>query len=99
MNAANEPNRERAQRAVYVVAGGGGYSFALFCNFIGSDSNTHTEAREMFAVYGVGEAEDIANITVGGEKVTDLARIQAIFDSIYNSGSMGNADYQDTIYF
>lgn len=91
-------NQERAQRAVYVVEEGEGYSFALFCNFIHLDSNTHEEASELFAVYGVDEAEDIAGIAIGGETVSDSARIQEIFDSLYHSRSMGNDDYQDTFF-
>lgn len=91
-------NQGRAQRAVYVVEEGEGYSFALFCNFIHLDSNTHEEASELFAVYGVDEAEDIASITIGGETVSDSARIQEIFDNLYYSHSMGNDDYQDTFF-
>ena len=91
-------NQERAQRAVYVVEEGEGYSFALFCNFIHLDSNTHEEASELFAVYGVDEAEDIAGIAIGGETVSDSAKIQEIFDNLYHSRSMGNDDYQDTFF-
>lgn len=91
-------NQERAQRAVYVVEDKEGYSFALFCNFIHLDSNTHEEASELFAVYGVDEAEDIAGIAIGGETVSDSARIQEIFDNLYYSGSMGNDDYQDIFF-
>lgn len=90
-------NSECAQRAVYVVKDGG-YAFALFCNFINSDSNSHREASEMFAVYGIDEAEDIASITIGGETLSDFAEIQAIFDNLYHSVSIGNDDYQKTIF-
>lgn len=91
-------DQERAQRAVYVVEAGEGYSFALFCNFIHLDSNVHEEASELFAVYGVDEAEDIASITIGGETVSDSAKIQEIFDNLSHSRSMGNDDYQDTFF-
>lgn len=93
-----ELKQERAQRAVYVVEDGRDYSFALFCNFISFDSNTHTEASEMFAVYGVDEIEDITSITIGGEEVSDVIRMREIFDNLYNSSSMGNIDYQNTIF-
>lgn len=96
---ADEPKQKRAQRAVYVVEqNGGGYSFALFCNFVYLGSNAHTEASELFAVYGVDEAKDIAGIAIGGEKVTDAARIQEIFDNLYHSASMGNDDYQNAVF-
>lgn len=93
-----ELKQERAQRAVYIVEDSGAYSFALFCNFIFFDSNTHTEASEMFAVYGVDEAEDIANITIGADKITDANKINALFDNLYHSQSMGNDDYQNAIF-
>lgn len=93
-----EPEQKLAQRAVYIVKDGGSYSFALFCNFIFFDSNTHTQASEMFAVYGIDEAEDIANITIGSDKITDASKIKALFDSLYNSYSMGNDDYQNAIF-
>lgn len=92
-----EPDQECVQRAVYVVEDGG-YSFALFCNFIISDTNSHKEASEMFAVYGIDEAEDIASIMIGGETLSNFAEIQAIFDNLYHSVSIGNDDYQNMIF-
>jgi len=93
-----ELEQERAQRAVYIVEDGGAYSFALFCNFIGFDSNTHTEASEMFVVYGVDEVEDIASITIDGKEVTDSNKINALFDNLYNSYAMGNDAYQKAVF-
>lgn len=93
-----EPEQERAQRAVYIVEDGGAYSFALFCNFVPFDSNTHTEASEMFVVYGVDEAEDIANITIGKDKITDADQIEALFDNLNSSYAMGNDDYQNAVF-
>lgn len=37
----------------------------------------------MFIVYGVDEAEDIANITIGADKITDTNKIKALFDNLY----------------
>lgn len=93
-----ELEQERAQRAVYIVEDGGAYSFALFCNFVPFDSNTHTEASEMFAVYGVDAAEDIASITIGKDKITDADQIEALFDNLNSSYAMGNDDYQNTVF-
>ena len=93
-----ELEQARAQRAVYIVEDGSAYSFALFCNFIPFDSNTHTEASEMFVVYGVDEAEDIAKITVGKDEITDTAKIKELFDNLYHSHAMGNDDYQNAIF-
>ena len=94
----DELKQERAQRAVYIVEDGGAYSFALFCNFIGFDSNTHTEASEMFVVYGVDEAEDIASITIGKDKITDADQIKVLFDNLNSSYAMGNDDYQNAVF-
>jgi len=93
-----ELKQERAQRAVYIVENGEAYSFALFCNFIGFDSNTHTEASEMFVVYGVDEAEDIASITIGKDEITDADKIKALFDNLNYSYAMGNDDYQNAVF-
>lgn len=93
-----ELGQKRAQRAVYIVEDGGVYSFALCCNFIGFDSNTHTEASEMFVVYGVDEAEDIASITIGKDKITDADQIKTLFDNLNNSYAMGNDDYQNVVF-
>lgn len=93
-----ELEQERAQRAVYIVEDGGVYSFALFCNFVLFDSNTHTEASEMFVVYGVDEVEDIASITIGGKEVTDKDMINTLFDNLYHSHAMGNDDYQKAVF-
>lgn len=96
--AAGEAKQERAQRAVYIVEDGGAYSFALFCSFIGFDANDHTEASEMFVVYGVDEAEDIASITIGKDKITDADQIRALFDNLNSSCAMGNDDYQNAVF-
>lgn len=93
-----ELKQERAQRAVYIVEEDGVYSFALFCNFISFDSNTHTEASEMFVVYGIDESADIANITIGNDKITDSEKIKELFDTLYHSYAMGNDDYQNTVF-
>lgn len=93
-----EPEQKRAQRAVYIVEDGGAYTFALFCNFISFDSNTHTEASEMFVIYGVDEAEDIAKVTIGADNITDTNQIKALFENLCHSHSMGNDDYQNAIF-
>lgn len=94
-----EPNGDRRhQRAVYVVAAENGYSFALFCNFYQFDSNTCTEAEEMFAVYGIDAAEDITAIEVGEETVTDPAVIREIFEALLSSMCFGNDDFQELVF-
>ena len=93
-----ELEQERHQSAVYIIQDGDGYSFALFCNFLSFDSNTHTEASEMFAVYGIDDAEDIASIVIDGKRISNPAEIITIFEAIYSSCAMGNDDYQNAIF-
>lgn len=93
-----ELEQERAQRAVYIVEDDGAYSFALFCNFVGFDSNTHTEASEMFVVYGVDEAADIASITIDGETITEKDKINAFFDGLYHSTAIGDNDFENMFF-
>lgn len=93
-----ELEQERAQRAVYIVEDGGAYSFALFCNFVSFDTNTHTEASEMFVVYGIDEARDNESITIDDEVTTDTEHINTIFDNLINASSMGNDDYQNAVF-
>lgn len=88
----------RTQRAVYVAAEEGEYSFALFCNYLAFDSNTHQEAREMFAVYGVTEAADLRTVQLGGRVITDPGEIETLFEHICQAESMGNDDYQRGVF-
>ena len=90
--------QERPQRAVYILEENGVYSFALFCNYIGEGSNAHTEVNEMFAVYGIDEAEDIAYIIFDKKKLTDINKIKEIFENLYCSYAMGNDDYQNAVF-
>ena len=87
-------NQKRPQSAVYILKESEAYTFALFCNFIPFDTNTHTEAEEMFVVYGVDEAADIVSITANGEKYTDFETIESFFRSLNESNSLGNDDFQ-----
>ena len=91
-------NEFRCQRAVYVLEDSGEYSFAVFCNFVSFDSNTHTEASELFAVYGIDEAKDITSITLGDEKIIDPERIVSLYSGMTNSISMGNEDFQRSVF-
>lgn len=93
------PNGDtRPATAVYIYEDDGEYAFALFCNYLSFDGNTHQEASEMFAVYGIDEAEDIASIEIGGKKVTDREIIRAIYETVISSRSMGGDDFDKTIF-
>ncbi|MBQ6842195.1 MAG: hypothetical protein IJO80_03110 [Firmicutes bacterium] len=88
----------RAQRAVMIAERGGVYSYALFCNFIPFDSNTHQEMSEMLAVYGIDEAADIAEVRIGSRGYTEAADIAYIYEVLQDSLSMGNDSFQQLIF-
>lgn len=92
------PYLDAEQKAVYVLKEGEKYSFALFCNYIYKDDSEYTEASDMFALYGVDNAEDIASITMDGKTIKDAGKIKEFFDSLYNAYGMGNAEYQENIF-
>lgn len=97
--AVTEANGDRrSQRAVYIISDENKYSFALFCNYTHFDTNTHQEASEMFAVYGVDSADDISIVKIGNKEVSNHAEIEIFFENIYNALSMGNDDYQKEVY-
>ncbi|MEG1558303.1 MAG: hypothetical protein RR368_07700 [Oscillospiraceae bacterium] len=89
---------KRFQRAVYVVSDGDNYTFALFCNYIHFDRNTHQEASEMFAVYGVDSAGDISKMEIGGKEISDHKEIEAVYNEMCMAQSMGNDDYGEKVY-
>ncbi len=91
-------SQKRAQRAVYIMEQDGVYSFALFCNFLQFESNAHTEASEMFAVYGIDSAEDIARIEIGGQCFRDAETISQIFRVLCQSAALGNDDFQNAVF-
>lgn len=96
------PNGEqRPQRAVYVADTADGYAFALFCNYLHIDSDSHEEADELFAVYGIDEAEDIASITVRDHHtlntISDPETIRRFYDAMRGGLAMGNDSFQREI--
>ena len=77
---------------------GENYKFALFCNFIHRDDSIYETADEMFAVYGVSAAEDVASIAFDGKTITDREEIAEIFNSVCSSEAMGNAQFQQKVF-
>lgn len=93
------PNGDiRHQRAVYVVEREGAYAYALFCNYLHYDGNSHEEIGELFAVYGIDEAADIAAVTFAGREITDRAEIQRLYTVLCSGRAMGNEDYQSLVF-
>lgn len=93
------PNGDiRYQQAVYVVEREGTYAYALFCNYLRFDGNSHEEIGEIFAVYGIDGAEDIHSVMFNGREITDRGEIERLFGIISAGQAMGNEDYQHLIY-
>ena len=85
---------QRSQRAVFITSDGSEYSFALFCGFISYGEGTNYEAKEMFAVYGVGGAEDISIIEAAYDSPDGF---QGFCDGLFNAIPNRNEKYQNEV--
>lgn len=91
---------------VYVLRDGDTWYAALFCNFYVFDDNTNYEFAELYRVYGIDNADDIASITEMGSSnngeigrpVTDRQEIAEFYDMTTALWSYGNGDYQELTY-
>lgn len=93
--------------AVYVYREGETYMAAIFCNFEMFDSsNTNYELTELYRVYNIETAEDIASISevdwhrkkVIGATVTDQKEISDFYDMTASLWSYGNDDFQELMF-
>lgn len=89
-------------RGVYVLRDGERWMAALFCGILSFDGNTHTELGELYRIYGVGSAADIASVaemnwryerTIGAP-VTDSAAIGEFYALTTALIGYGNEDFQ-----
>ena len=93
-------------RGVLVLRDGERWYAALFCNFYQFDSNTSLELTELYRVYGIESADDIASITEMGDSnwreigksVTDRQEITEFYDMTVVLWSYGNDEYQELLY-
>ena|GEM_PF-668346 len=93
-------------RGVYVLRDGDTWYAALFCNFIHFDSDTHCEFTELYRVYGIESAEDIASITevdwnndkVVGSQITDSKEISDFYDITLELMPYGNDSFQKLMF-
>lgn len=91
---------------VYVLRNGDTWYAALFCNFYQFDSNTSHEFAELYHVYGIGSADDIASVTEMawnnekevGSPVTDRQEIAEFYDMTMALQSYGNDDFQRAMF-
>lgn len=92
--------------AVYIVQDGSAYLAAIFCNFYQFDSNTSCELTELYRVYRISSAEDIASITevdrhrekTIGTPLTDRQEIGEFYDRTIALWSYGNDDFQKAMF-
>ena len=91
---------------VYVLRDGDDWYAALFCNFYQFDSNTSIELTELYRVYGIESADDIASISEidwltnkeVGTPVTDRQEIAEFYDMTIALWSYGNDDFQKEMF-
>ena len=85
---------------VYVLRDGDTWYAALFCNFYQFDSNTNCSFTELYRVYGIESADDIASITEMkwnneqevGSPVTNRQEITEFYRMTITLVSYGNDD-------
>jgi len=93
-------------RAVYVLRDGDIWYAALFCNFFAFDSDTHCEFTELYRVYGIESADDIASITevdwnndkVVGNQITDREEISNFYNITLGLMPYGNDSFQKLMF-
>ena len=91
---------------VYVLRDGDTWYATLFCNFYQFDSNTSVELTELYRVYGIYSADDIASITEMdwnrekevGTPVIIRQEITEFYDMTVSLWSYGNDDFQKEMF-
>lgn len=91
---------------VCVLRDGDTWYAALFCNFYQFDSNTSVELTELYRVYGIASADDIASIAEMdwdrkkeiGTPVTERQEITKFYDMTVALWSYGNDDFQKQMF-
>ena len=91
---------------VYILRDGDTWYAALFCNFFQFDSSTKTELMELYRVYGIERADDIASIAemnwdrskVVGTPVTARQEITEFYDMTVALRSYSNDDFQKLMF-
>lgn len=95
-----------ASDGVYVLRNGETWCAALFCNFYQFDSNTNCSLTELYRVYGIESADDIASITEmkwnNEQEVGSPIRNRQEIDEFYHMtialASYGNDDFQAEVF-
>jgi len=93
-------------RGVYVLRDSDTWYAALFCNFIQFNSDTHCEFTELYRVYDIESADDIASITevdwnndkVAGNQITDRREISDFYHITLGLMPYGNDSFQKLMF-
>lgn len=84
------------QFAVYIYKEEGkDFTFILFANYLDKQAK---ESSKMLSVYGIGDASDIAEITVGKERITNRTTIEHFYQKLIQSEAMNEDEYQLTVF-
>lgn len=84
-------------RGVCVVREGESYLAALFCNFRLDDGESAVPLSELYRVYGLNAAEDIASIA-GAKTVTEPEALAAFYNLTVALESEGNDAFQAAVF-
>lgn len=92
----------RPCQGVYMLKDGSTWYAALFCNFILSDTDAHCAFSELYSVYGIESADDIAAVTevdwnndrAVGQEVTNSEEISRFYDISLRLVPYGNDSFQ-----
>ncbi len=91
---------------VYLLRDGETWYAALFCNFYRFDGSTNCPLTELYRVYGIESADDIASVAemqqgneqVIGSPVTNRREIAGFYDMTAALESYGNDDFQAEVF-
>lgn len=86
------------QQAVYIAECEGKYAFAVFCNRIRKDLYPCDTAQELFAIYGIHGAEEIACIEIGDRKLTSGGEIEKFYSALCSAQAMGNDEWNAVVF-
>ncbi len=91
--------------AVKIIRKGDTYSAAVFCNYISSDGDVRMDISELYRLYGIYDASDIASISkaeTGREgyssRVIAPAAIREFYDITTSFEAYSNSEYQAAVF-
>ena len=93
-------------RGVYIINDQGHYYAAIFCNFILITDDASVELSELYRMYGIESARDIASISetdwhrnkTAGKTATDPSVIQEFFRITCSLESNSNREFQAEVF-